>query len=204
MKYELRIMNKDNKKEDMKNQQYKNTYQIDQSGKIEQTNIKTVIAAANGEIKAVIIPAKEKRKLQEIFRRIGKTQLFIDAVFSVALYFLFKQLNKSASVVNVDTEYPGHTEIIYKMISKLSKREISINWVFVGKSSVAHEAGYRIYKEKLKIGRVLTFEDIAERVIKIAGGYLNAGLSPANRHSDPANRNNISKKRNKVKTHKKR
>lgn len=57
-------------------------YQIDQSGKIEQTNKDTVLAAANEENKAVILPVKEKRRLQEWFRQIGLPEVFIDAVFT--------------------------------------------------------------------------------------------------------------------------
>ncbi len=36
--------------------------------------------------------------------------------------------------------------------------------------------------------------------IKIAGGYLNTGLSPANRYSGPARKTKLSQKRTKVKT----
>lgn len=41
-------------------------YQVDQSGKIEQTEKITVLAAINGDIKVVILPAKEKRRFKDI------------------------------------------------------------------------------------------------------------------------------------------
>lgn len=44
------------------------TYQIDQSGKIEQTAQDTILAYANSTEYALRIPKKLKRKIQELFR----------------------------------------------------------------------------------------------------------------------------------------
>jgi len=58
------------------------TYQIDQSGKIEQTEKYTVLALSNENHFAVILSAKNKRRLQEMFRILGAPRLFIDYVFA--------------------------------------------------------------------------------------------------------------------------
>lgn len=173
-------------------------YQIDQSGKIEQTNKNTVLAAANHQSKAVTLPAKDKRKLQELFRKNNKPQLFIDAVFAVLLYLLIKELNH-AGRIEVDTEYPGHTRIIEHMLKQLTNKELTISWALIGKTSKAHDIGYKIYKKKLQLGVVVRFDDVANLAIKIAGGHLNTGLSPANRRSGPANSKTIAQKRRYVK-----
>lgn len=173
-------------------------YQVDQSGKIEQTNKTTVLAVANGQPKAVILSAKDKRRLQELFRKNAKPQLFIDAVFAVLLYFLIKELD-GAGKIEVDTEYPGHTKIIERMLKQLTSKEPIIRWVLVGKTSKVHDIGYKIYKKKLRVGKVMKFADIANLAIKIAGGHLNTGLSPANRRSAPANTKTIARKRKYVK-----
>lgn len=175
-------------------------YQIDQSGKIEQTNKNTVLAAANGSTAAIILPRKDKRKLQESFRLKGKPQLFIDSVFTVLLYLLIKEINTKLNVLEVDIEYPGHTEIIEHMLEQLTELDIRLRWILVGKTSKAHDIAYKVFRKKLKIGKVVRFYDVEKLAIKIAGGYLNTGLSPANRYSDPANKRRISQKRRKNKS----
>lgn len=178
----------------------KNTvYQIDQSGKIEQTGKTTVLAAANGNTVAVILLGKDKRKLQESFRLKGKPQLFIDSVFTVLLYLLIKAINTKLSIIEVDIEYPGHTEIIEHMLEQLTDLDIRLRWTLVGKTSKAHDIAYKVFRKKLRIGKVVKFSDIEKLAIKIAGGYLNTGLSPANRYSGPANKRRLSQKRRKVK-----
>ena len=50
---------------------------IDQSSKIEYTNKDTVIAYSNHKQKSLIIKAKDKRKVQKMFREAGKPDIFI-------------------------------------------------------------------------------------------------------------------------------
>ncbi len=161
------------------------TYYIDQSGKIEDTAKDTVLAAVNNSDTAVILSAKDKRRLQEKFRRLGKPQLFVDVVFSAVLHFLVKSLTRRGRIC-VDLEYPGHTKVIEKMVNQLADKNVSLEWVLVGKSSRAHDVAYKVFKKKLKIGKKLSAVEIWNEVKKIAGGRLNAGLSPANRRSAPA------------------
>lgn len=174
-------------------------YQIDQSGKIEQTEKKTVLAAANGNFYAIIISAKNKRRLQELFRRAAKPTLFIDAVFSVLLFYLLKQIRKEV-IIEVDIEYSGHTKIIEQMLARLTETGKEIRWVLVGKTSKAHDIAYKVYRKKLKIGKVVTYKMVAALAIKIAGGYLNSTALRENRYSDPANKTNITQKNTKGKT----
>lgn len=173
-------------------------YQIDQSGKIEDTAKKTVLAAANGSAIAVILPGKDKRKLQESFRLRGKPQLFIDSVFTVLLYLLIKIIKPKLSIIEVDIEYPGHTEIIEHMLEQLTL-DIRLRWTLVGKTSKAHDIAYKVFRKKLRVGKVVKFSEVEKLAIKIAGGYLNTGLSPANRYSGPANKKRIAQKDKKVK-----
>ena len=161
------------------------TYFIDQSGKIEDTAKDTVLAAVNENDTAVILSAKDKRRLQENFRILGKPQLFVDAVFAAVLHFLVKKLTRRGRIC-VDIEYPGHTKIIEKIVNQLADKDVGLEWVLVGKSSRAHDVAYKVFKKKLKMGKKLTAVEIWNQANKIAGGRLNAGLSPANRRSAPA------------------
>lgn len=82
-------------------------YQIDQSGKIEQTNKKTVLAISNGKTYSVLLKAKDKRLLQDIFRTLfNKQRQFIYEVFSALLFILISN-SKSEGRIVIDKEYPG-------------------------------------------------------------------------------------------------
>jgi hypothetical protein len=161
-------------------------YQIDQSGKVEQTNKDTVVAYSNSKIGAVILTKKEKRHLQELFRRTGMPALFVDTTFAILIYLLIKNIPNRKWIV--DIEYPGHTKIVEGMYDSLSKKTVDFHWKLIGKSSPAHDVAYKVYVGKLKIGKRITAEEIWKLAKKIAGGYLKTGLSPANRHSAPANK----------------
>ena len=170
-------------------------YQIDQSGKVEDTRCHTVIACVNGLQRSVLLPAREKRKLLEWFRVSGKPRLFVDFVFSTLVYLLIKpMISHSLKTFVVDIEYPGRTQIITRIIQEFSHTTLLLRWELVGKSSRAHDIAYKTYKKKIKATRVISGEEIWRLTKKIAGGRLNAGLSPANRRSAPANIHNISKK----------
>lgn len=117
-------------------------YQIDQSGKIEQTHRATVVALSNRIRHAVILPVKEKRKLQIAYRTAGKPKLFIIQTFSILVYLLIKSTGKQGGILEIDKEYPGHEALIKSYITQLmaheKQKDVSIIFSSVGKSSRAH------------------------------------------------------------------
>ena len=56
------------------------SFQIDQSGKIEDTAKNTVIAFSNDIQASVFISKKTKRQVQEAFRYHGEISFFIDQI----------------------------------------------------------------------------------------------------------------------------
>ena len=127
-------------------------YQIDQSGKIEQTNKDTILCLANGSWDAVIVKAKTKRQVQEIFRRNGQIRNYILFTFSILLATLLKR-NKNLGQVLVDTEYMGKDAIIKNITLEVLtnlKSIPDINFGFVGKLSPAHDKAAKISHNKLK------------------------------------------------------
>jgi hypothetical protein len=127
-------------------------YQIDQSGKIENTNKNTILCLANGSWDAVIIKAKTKRQIQEIFRRNGQIRNYVLFTFSIILAILLKRNSKIGQVF-VDTEYMGKDAIIKNItLEVLDKLKLipDIHFGFVGKSSPAHDKATKIAHNKLK------------------------------------------------------
>lgn len=121
------------------------SYQVDQSGKIEQTNKNTVICLSNSTHATIILKAKDKRELQVIYRAAGKPRVFPVQVFSALTYLLIEKAGIKEGVVYIDKEYPGHEDIIKsyvtQLITKRGKNKMdaeNTRFTLVGKTSNAH------------------------------------------------------------------
>lgn len=129
-------------------------YQIDQSGKIEQTNKNTVICLSNSIHATIILKAKDKRELQDIYRKAGKPKVFPTQVFAALTYLLIEKAKIKEGIVYIDKEYPGHEDIIKsyitQLITKLGKNNLdpeNIRFMLVGKTSNSHLIGYKDWKK---------------------------------------------------------
>jgi|SRR3989344_3117302 len=129
-------------------------YQIDQSGKIEQTSKNTVIGISNSLQKSIILKAKEKRALKDIYRTAGKPKVFVVQVFSALIYLLLENAKIEKGVVYIDKEYPGHEDIIKSYINQLIGKRAKIHldphnirFTLVGKTSNVHLFTYKEYRK---------------------------------------------------------
>lgn len=149
-----------------------NKYQIDQSGKIEQTNKDTVVAYSNSSQHAVLIPRKLKRRIQEIFRMHGFTSLFIYYLFSVGIFYLLESLKQESDIV-IDTEYPGKEKLIGQFITMLlganQKPKHEITFARIGNRPRAHYAAKDVFDKKIKPNRILLLIDIIKALKKTDG-----------------------------------
>ncbi len=135
------------------------SFLIDQSGKIEQTNKNTVVAIANSIHATIILKAKDKRDLQDIYREAGKPRVFPVQVFSALTYLLIEKAKIVEGkivegIVYIDKEYPGHEDLIKSYISQLIIKRgkvrlepENIRFKLVGKTSNVHSVGYKAFKK---------------------------------------------------------
>ncbi len=66
--------------------------EVDQSGKIGDTKVPTVLAFSNEESYAILIPAKVKRECVQRLREQGRTgKTFYMRLFAIGLFFLLKE-----------------------------------------------------------------------------------------------------------------
>ena len=128
-------------------------YQIDQSGKVEQTNKVTVVAFSNGKNGSIKLRAKDKRYLQDIYRNAKKPKAYMIQVFSALLYLLLERSKLEKTMIVVDKEYPGHEDIIRSYLIQLAhkRRKIilypeEIRFSLVGKTSNAHAVASKAFK----------------------------------------------------------
>ena len=128
--------------------------EIDQSGKIENTNHLTVIAFSNKINKSILITAKDKKSLQSVFRRINQPRIFISKVFAAAIFLLLKNDFKNLDIVIIDTEYPGHENTIRKYLNDFFNQgnyrfeKLDIHFKNIGKRSKAHDIAWKSYRRK--------------------------------------------------------
>lgn len=125
--------------------------EIDQSGKIENTNRPTVIASSSG--KSLIIFPKEKQIVQKYFRKINRGRQFIYWTFA-ALILILLYNDRIPSDITIDREYPGQEALIKSYLMQLlrfrnhliDKRLIVFH--SVGKKSKAHLFAYQAYQNR--------------------------------------------------------
>lgn len=176
-------------------------YQIDQSGKIEDTAKNTVIAYSNGTQKSILISKKIKRKLQEKFRLCGFSKLFIYYTFAVGIYFLIKDFKSRQSIV-VDIEYQKKDKIILQIIKKLlilnSNPSHLISFCRIGNRPRVHYAAHDVFIGKKKADNILNFGEIM-KAIKKTDGRLRECFSTLVGVQSRSSKSNISKKLKTVK-----
>ena len=141
--------------------------EIDQSGKIGDTKVPTVLAFSNGENYAILIPATVKRKCVLELRKRGKqTDSFYIQLFSVCLYLLLKNHASQLTQAIVDFEYPGHDLQIRQQVLHLMKRSkiahsrFSMSFDHVGKKSRAHQKAWNVYNRIERPNKVIRFREI--------------------------------------------
>lgn len=169
-------------------------YQIDQSGKIEQTNIKTVIALSNDMTYTLLLLPKSKRNLQTYFRRTSDYKIFLYLVFAISVSYLINLAQPKYKVI-IDKEYFGHEPLIKRLIIESLKvlkisQIPSIDFGLVGKSSPADQLAYKVATGKKKADIKITAEQvlIVFHAIKndrepCGRGLLNCGFAPRGRQT---------------------
>lgn len=145
------------------------SYQIDQSGKIEQTERNTVIACINSQEITILLKKSEKRRLQKIFINLEMKKFFPYLTFAALVALLLKKLKPKTRIV-IDKEYFGHENLIEEKINiyleQLGEKSLSsIEWGHVGKLSKAHNLGYLVAVNKKKPDIIVNAKEIMEVIL---------------------------------------
>lgn len=141
-------------------------YQIDQSGKIEQTNKVTIIALANGKKTTIKITSTEKQKLIKTILELDKPKKkYVHKIFAALLFLLLKN-EKIKDTITIDKEYYGHEADIKNILLQLFEKHKSkipeIDFGLVGKKSPAHNSGIKVFRKEHRPTLVITAKDILE------------------------------------------
>lgn len=145
------------------------SYQIDQSGKIEQTERNTVIACINSKEITILLKKSEKRRLQKIFIDLEMKKFFPYLTFAALLALLLNKLKPKAKII-IDKEYFGHEDLIEEKINIYleqigEKSRPHIEWGHVGKLSKAHNLGYMVAVNKKKPNLTAGAKEVMEVIL---------------------------------------
>lgn len=146
--------------------------EVDQSGKIEDTSKNTVVAFSNAEFKSIFISMQDKREVQKIFRKIGRSRVFVYKLFAILIFLLVKKYLKRIDQIIIDEEYPGKAKLIKNFllqeIRKIKQDFDKNDIVFkrIGKKSRVHYLAYGVAIGKRKADIKVTTRDILRIMIK--------------------------------------
>lgn len=144
--------------------------EIDQSGKVEVTSAKTVIADSAG--RNLVISAKNKKLIQELYRKADKPRMFVYELFSLLVAILIKQSYLKENIYVVDIEYYRQDDLLRRMILhfllklKIVARKDQIIFRAIGKRSKAHDNAYLIFIGKNKTGKKITLKELLKYLLQ--------------------------------------
>ncbi len=151
--------------------------EIDQSGKVEETAKDTAVAFAdNGKKKnyrSILLPKREKRKLQRFFRDIGIPRNYNYQVFATLIFLLIRPYLNRLDRIIIDIVYSGKDVLIRKLITKkiqtLYPEFDSSIIIFqqIGKKSLAHDRAYYTYTKKYKPNIKVSTKEILGAILSL-------------------------------------
>ncbi len=135
--------------------------EVDQSGRIGDTKVPTVLAFSNQIRKFIFIPAPVKRECVQRLRRRKKfsPSTYLE-LFAAGLFLLLKEDLSQLTAIIIDIEFVGHEDALRGMLLRhIRKRDPSfpkdrITFRRIGKRSRAHALAYGVYHEYFRTRRL--------------------------------------------------
>lgn len=143
-------------------------YEVDQSGRIEETNRHTIIAVVNNEFSYTVkIDSKVKRSIQKKFQRKGKPKMFGVYGFASGVIILIKNSKIKNSVIIVDIEYDGYNKILKEIFIKYLDKSLEFRFINIGKKSPAHHSAYLAFKKKVKVNYLIETKELEKLMLNM-------------------------------------
>ncbi len=143
-------------------------FEVDQSGRIEETKSYTIIAIACKDYSYTVkIDSNTKRRLQTYFHKIGKPKMFGVYGFVSGLILLIKRSKVINSVVIIDIEYKGYNKVILNELMKNTDQNLEFRFTNIGKNSPAHHSAYAVFSKYNKTDYNIKSEEFEKLITKM-------------------------------------
>ena len=145
--------------------------EIDQSWKLEDTSKPTVIAfSSRNKSESIYISSKDKKRLQDHYRKCGKHKIYAYKTFAILIYLLIKDYLSEIDGIEVDTEYLGKEnlikdfllEFIWRTNPRFDKNLITFRRVTKGSDS--HKEAISVFRKKHQPTKTVALREIKKRV----------------------------------------
>lgn len=142
--------------------------EVDMSGKIEQTDIDTVVAFRNDEQYSVLLKKKINVEVLMEYRNNYKDIHY--RLFAILIFYCIKNYLHKIQLIVIDIEYEGKEEdikrnllrSIWKSYPNFDKKLIKFS--NIGKKSNAHRVAYQTFIGKLAPNKIIMKKEV-ERLI---------------------------------------
>lgn len=137
------------------------------SGKIEQTDMDTVVAFSNNHQYAVLLPKELKRKLIGKYR---KERQIILKLFVTCIYYALRDYLHEIELIIIDNEYEGKQNYVKSLLLDFIRkdyRDFDKNLIRIGhitKKSKAHEVASNVKRGFTKPQKTLSEKDIEKMI----------------------------------------
>ena len=138
--------------------------EIDQSGKIEQTDMDTVVAFRNSEQYSVLLKKKTKVEILTKYRNMHKDIHF--RLFAILVFYCIRNYLHKIQLIVIDVEYEKRDEDIKKHIVRFIKKDYPnfdkrlIIFSRISKNSMAHRIAYQTLIGKLAPNRIIAKNEV--------------------------------------------
>ena len=141
--------------------------EVDQSGKIEQTDMDTVVAFSNNHQYAVLLPKELKRRLISKYK---KEKQIILKLFIICVYYTIKDYLHQLETIVIDNEYEGKQNYIKSLLLDFIRKDYRdfdknlIRIAHITKKSKAHEVAANVKRGFAKPQKILSENDIEKMI----------------------------------------
>ncbi len=138
--------------------------EVDQSGKIEQLNMNSVIAFSNKNQYSVLISKEVKREVYKIYK--GKVKELRYRLFCVGVYFCLKEYIREKELITICCEYVGKENLIKSFLLDYLRKDYPavdpkiIRFGMIGKKSNAHAAAIDVYRGNRRPNKILSLSEV--------------------------------------------
>lgn len=142
--------------------------EVDMSGKIEQTDMDTVVAFSNNHQYTVLLPKELKRRLIGKYR---KERQIILKLFVICVYYTLRDYLHQIELIIIDNEYEGKQNYVKSLLLDFIRKKYRdfdkslIKIAHITKKSKAHEVAANIKRGFAKPQKTLSEKDI-EKLIR--------------------------------------